>query len=372
MGLTQHTADELIAILRLQNIPNVGDIIAKRLISHCGNPQEVFEKKKSQLLKIDGIGTYTLKHLYDSQYLKAAEEEYQYITASGIDFAYFEDPGYPKHLKHCIDSPLLLFKKGNIDLEGRKIISVVGTRNITSYGTAFCEKFIADLAPLNPIIVSGFAYGVDICIQREAVNQGLQTIGCLAHGLNQIYPKVHSKYEADVLNNGGFFTEFWSTSKPERENFLKRNRIIAGMSEATVVVESAEKGGSLVTADIANSYNRDVFALPGRSTDKYSVGCNNLIKQQKAHMLTSAAELIYLLNWDLEEPINTSVQKQLFVDLDETEQKIYSYLQQQGKQLLDSIAFDCQLPIFKTSATLLTMEMKGVIRPLPGKLFEAV
>ena len=372
MSHLQHTAHELIAILRLQHVPNVGDIIAKKLIAHCGSPEEVFRNKQSQLLKIDGIGTYTLRHLNDSKHILAAEKEYQYIIDNNIDFCYFEDPGYPKHLKHCIDSPILLFKKGYMDLEGRKIISVVGTRNITSYGTAFCEQFIADLVPLNPIVVSGFAYGVDICIQREAINQGLQTIGCLAHGLNQIYPKVHKKYQADVLNNGGFFTEFWSTSNPERENFLKRNRIIAGMSEATVVVESAEKGGSLVTADIAHSYNRDVFALPGRSTDKYSMGCNNLIKQQKAHMLTSAADLVYLLNWELEEKKSTAVQKQLFVDLDETEQKIYSYLQQQGKQLLDSIALDCQLPIFKASATLLNMEMKGVIRPLPGKLFEAI
>ena len=282
------------------------------------------------------------------------------------------DGSYPNYLKHCIDGPILLFQKGNIDLDGRKIISVVGTRNITSYGTAFCEKFIEDLAPLNPIIVSGFAYGVDICIQREAIKQGLQTIGCLAHGLNQIYPKVHAKYQAEVLKNGGFHTEFWSTSSPERENFLKRNRIIAGMSEATIVVESAEKGGSLVTADIANSYNRDVFAVPGRTTDKYSLGCNNLIKQQKAHVLTSAADLVYLLDWEIGQKEKKSVQKQLFVDLDDTEQGIYTYLQHNGKQLLDRIALECQIPIFKASSTLLNMEMKGVIRPLPGKLFEAI
>ena len=254
----------------------------------------------------------------------------------------------------------------------RKIISVVGTRNITSYGADFCAQFIEDIAPLNPIIVSGFAYGVDICIQREAIGHGLQTIGCLANGLNKIYPRANAKYQSDVLKNGGFYSEFWSTSNPERENFLKRNRIIAGMSEATLVVESAEKGGSLVTADIANSYNRDVFAVPGRTTDKYSLGCNNLIKQQKAHVLTSAADLIYLLDWDVEEQQSKMIQKQLFVDLDETEQGIYTYLQNNGKQLLDSIALDNKIPIFRASSTLLNMEMKGVIRPLPGKLFEAI
>ena len=299
MEVTQHTADELIAILRLQHVPNIGDVLAKKLISYCGSPSAIFEDKRANLLKIDGIGTHTLKYLFDTKHLEAAESEYEYILKNDITCTYFTDATYPNYLKHCIDSPILLFQKGNIELTDRKIISVVGTRNITSYGSAFCEQFISDLAPLNPIIVSGFAYGVDISVQREAINQGLQTIGCLAHGLNQIYPKVHAKYESEVLKKGGFYTEFWSTSNPERENFLKRNRIIAGMSEATIVVESAEKGGSLVTADIANSYNRDVFAVPGRTTDKYSIGCNNLIKQQKAHVLTSAADLIYLLDWEL-------------------------------------------------------------------------
>lgn len=366
------TTTELIATLRLQNIPNIGSVTAKKLISHCGSASNIFTAPKEQLLKIDGIGTLKLKNIYDTAHLEAAEEEYQFIKKNDIEVIYFTDADYPDYLKHAIDAPIILFKRGNIDLKNRKIISVVGTRKITSYGTAFCEKFIADIAPLNPVIVSGFAYGVDICIQKEAIKHGLQTIGCLAHGLNQMYPKVHSKYSLDIEKNGGFFTEFWSSSTPERENFLKRNRIIAGLSEATVVIESAEKGGSLVTADIAHSYNRDVFAVPGRTEDKYSLGCNNLIKQQKAHMLTSAADLIYLLGWNTEQKEKQSVQKQLFVDLDDTEQKIHNYLQAEGKQLLDSIALACSIPVFKTSSTLLQMEMKGVIRPLPGKLFEAL
>lgn len=363
---------ELIAVLRLQNIPNIGGVSAKKLISYCGSPEAVFADKRQQLLKIDGIGSYTLRSLYDAQHRKAAEAEYAYIQKNQIGYTYFMDMEFPNYLKHCTDGPTLLFKRGNIDLIGRKIISVVGTRKITSYGSAFCEKFIEDIAPLNPIIVSGFAYGVDITVQKLAVKYGLQTIGCLAHGLNQMYPKAHAKYINEVEKNGGFYTEFWSTSQPEREHFLKRNRIIAGMSEATVVVESAEKGGSLVTADIANSYDRDVFAVPGRTADRYSTGCNNLIKQQKAHMMTSAADLIYLLNWDIPEKKTQSVQKQLFVDLDDTEQSIYDYLLKDGKRTLDTIALECKLPIFKVSSTLLNMEMKGVIRPLPGKLFEAI
>lgn len=366
------TDSDIIATLRLQRIPNIGDVTAKKLISNCGSSSAIFEEKRHNLLKIDGIGAFALTNLQDNQYLEEAQAEYAYIKKKEIKLTYFMDADYPEYLRHCIDGPILLFGKGKIDLAHRKIIGIVGTRNITSYGTAFCEKLIEDLAPLNPIIVSGFAYGVDICVQKAAIKHSLQTIGCLAHGLNQIYPKVHAKYMPDVEKNGGFFTEFWSTSSPERENFLKRNRIIAGMSEATIVIESAEKGGSLVTADIAHSYNRDVFAVPGRTEDKYSTGCNNLIKQQKAHMLTSAADLIYLLNWELEDKKTKAVQKQLFVELDATEQLIYTYLQTNGKQVLDSIALDCKLPIFKISSTLLTMEMKGLIRPLPGKLFEAL
>lgn len=364
--------NEFIALLRLLKVPLVGDINAKRLLERCGSAEQVFKERKEALQKIDGIGTITISRLWDTVHLEEAEKEAEFIEKQHLDYSFFKEETYPKYLKHCIDAPILLFKRGNMDFERRKVISIVGTRQMTGYGSAFITEFIEAIAPLNPIIVSGFAYGVDIAAQRAAVENNLQTIGCLAHGLNQIYPKVHQKYVAQVESNGGFVTEFWSTSNPDRENFLKRNRIIAGMGEATIVIESAEKGGSLVTADMANGYNREVFAVPGRSTDKYSMGCNNLIKQQKAHVLTSAADLIYILGWQLSEKEEHTIQKQLFVELDETEKSIYQYLQLNGKQLLDTVALECKLPIFKTSSTLLNMEMKGVIRPLPGKLFEAI
>jgi DNA processing protein len=365
------TKNELIASLRLQNVPNIGAITAKKLIDFCGSPIAVFSDKVNALTKIEGIGRWTLKGLHDQEHQEAAEEEYEFISQNSIDCSYFKDSDYPAYLKQCQDAPFLIFSKGNIDIKHKKIISVVGTRNITSYGTAFCDEFIAALAPLDPVIVSGYAYGVDICIHRAALKYNLQTIGCLAHGLNQVYPKTHERYNAEVMRHGGFMTEFWSSSNPDRENFLKRNRVIAGISEATVVIESAEKGGSLVTADIANSYNRDVFAVPGRASDKFSVGCNNLIKQQKAHLLTSAADLIYLLDWDIKEK-KSGFQQELFTDLNEMEKAIYSYLRKDGKQLIDHIALECRLPVFKASSTLLNMEMKGVIRPLPGKIFEAI
>jgi DNA processing protein len=267
----------------------------------------------------------------------------------------------------------LLFSSGNIHLNKQKIISIVGTREVTSYGIDFCKQLIADLAPLNPIIVSGFAYGVDIVAHKAAMDNHLQTIGVVAHGLNQIYPKSHKKYVSKMEENGGFMTEFWSTSNPEKENFVKRNRIVAGMCEATIVIESGEKGGSLITANFANDYNRDVFAVPGRISDKYSQGCNNLIKTQRANLLSSAADILYILNWDLDDPTpKKGIQKQLFVALNPEEQQLYDYLLKNGKQPLDIIALECGFQVFKISSLLLNMELKGCIRPLPGKLFEVI
>lgn len=366
------TDTELFNTLALLRVEGVGDIMAKKLIAHCGSAEEIFKAKKSKLCGIDGVGEVAWKNLQDTSIFKLAEAEMKFIAQEGIKASYFMEKDYPEKLKHCVDAPVILFSSGNINLEGRKILSIVGTRQITAYGTEFCKKLVEDLAPLNPVIVSGFAYGVDIVAHQAALDHNLQTIGVLAHGLNQIYPKVHKKYMAKMEENGGFMTEFWSISNPDRENFLKRNRIIAGIAEATIVVESADRGGSLVTANLANDYNRDVFAVPGRVTDKYSQGCNNLIKSQRANLLTNAADLIYMLNWELEEKKKKPVQKQLFVTLENDEQMVYDYLQKKGKELMDIIALECDLPVFKISSLLLNMELKGVIRPLPGKLFEAI
>ncbi len=362
---------DLFYLLALQRIEGVGDIMAKKLLTHFGTAEAVFNTKASQLAAIDGVGSVLLKNLKDKSVFEKATQELEFIKANEINVVYFQDEDYPERLKHCIDGPLLLFTSGNINLKNRKIISIVGTRQITSYGTEFCRKLIEDLAPLDPIIVSGFAYGVDIVAHQLAMEHNLQTIGVVAHGLNQIYPKTHKKYVSKVEQNGGFMTEFWSSSNPDKENFVKRNRIVAGMSEATIVIESADRGGSLITANMANDYNRDVFAVPGRVTDKYSQGCNNLIKTQKANVLTSAADLIYILNWDIQKEAKP-VQKQLFVSLDDDEQKVYDYLLKTGKELMDIIALRCDFPIYKISGMLLNMELKGVIRPLPGKLFEAI
>ena len=362
---------DLFYLLALQAVDGVGDIIAKKLLMHFGSAEAVFKAKTTQLAAIEGIGTILLKNLKDQSVFAKAERELQFIASRQLTVTSYQDTKYPERLKQCFDSPLVLFSSGNIDLQNQKTISIVGTRQITSYGLEFCRKFMEELAPMNPVIVSGFAYGVDIAVHQLAMENNLQTIGVVAHGLNQIYPKSHKKYVAKMEENGGFMTEFWSSSNPDKENFVRRNRIVAGMTEATIVIESAERGGSLITANLANDYNRDVFAVPGRVFDKYSQGCNTLIKTQKANVLTSASDLIYMLNWDIEKEVK-SIQKQLFVALDDDEQKIYDYLLQSGKELLDVIALRCDFPIYKISGILLNMELKGVIRPLPGKLFEAI
>lgn len=364
------TEKELLALLTLQYTPNLGDGFIKKLIQQFGSAAQVLKQKKSTLLKIDGIGDHKLSAFGEEEYHAFAKAELAYIQSNNIKVTTYTDADYPQRLKHCIDGPIVLFSRGTINWNNPRIISIVGTRKITTYGENFIKKLIADIAPLNPLIISGFAYGVDITTHKACIDHGLQNVGVLAHGLNQIYPKVHSKYMKDVEAKGGFVTDFWSQSSFVHTNFLQRNRIIAGLSEATIVIESAEKGGSLVTAEFANGYNRDVFAVPGRADDKQSIGCNNLIKQQRANLMTSAADLIYILNWQLEEEQKPAIQKQLFVELTEEEKIIWRFLKENGKELLDIIALNCKLPTFKIASLLLQMELKGVVRPLPGKLFE--
>ena len=364
--------ERLIGLLTLKKIPNLGDSSIKKMIRAVGSVSGIFNEQPSHLLQIKGIGNVKIKEIHQSKYRIAAEKELKFIEKENIQYTIYDQDTYPNRLKHCLDGPVVLFSRGRINLNQKKTLSIVGTRKATHYGTRFCEELIEQLAPVDPVIISGFAYGIDIAAHQASIKHNLQTIGCLAHGFHLIYPKAHKKYVSQMESNGGFFTDFWSSDAFDRKNFLSRNRIIAGLSEATIVIESADKGGSLVTAEIASSYHRDVFAVPGRIHDPLSKGCNMLIKTQKAHMITSAADLLYMLNWQLEEHPKPAFQKKLFVELTPDEEKIHSYLENNGKTILDSIALQCKLPIFKVSSILLTMELKGLIKPLPGKLFEAI
>ena len=364
---------DLYYLLALQRAKGVGDLTARKLIAACGSAEAVFSEKLSLLSRIEGVGVMAVRAVRNRRNLIDAEKEMTWLQKHKIRVMPYSDPEYPFRLKHCPDGPLVLFTKGNIRLDVPRFLSVVGTRRLTTRGMEFTQKLIEDLAPLQPTIVSGYAYGADICAHRAAIDNGLQTIACMAHGLDITYPSAHKVFNESVMENGGFVTDFWHGEMPDRDHFLRRNRIIAGLSQAVVVIESAEKGGSLVTADIANSYNREVFAIPGRPEDPFSKGCNLLIKKHQAHLMESAADLIYMLGWDPDENKHkVPVQKKLFVELDATEELVLSRLQDSEKMLLDDLAYTCDIPVHKLSATLLNMEMKGVVRPLPGKYFERV
>ncbi|PZD77414.1 DNA-processing protein DprA [Mesonia sp. K7] len=364
------TDNEILCLLALQSVPNIGDISAKKLLRHFGSAKAIFDTSAKEITQLEGFGTLKAKALHLENYLAAAEKEYDFIEKNNIQLHYFEDKTYPYFLKQCIDAPILLFSKGNISIENQPIISIVGTRNATKSGIENCENLIESLVPYNPIIVSGFAYGIDICAHKAAVKHNLQTIACLAHGFDTIYPKVHRKYEKDILAQGGFFTDFWSDCNFDRKNFLKRNRVIAGLSEATIVIESAEKGGSLVTANIANSYNREVFAFPGRIDDKYSKGCNHLIKTNQARLLENVEDLVYILNWDAKE--QPAKQPELFVELTQEEEHIYSILKPLETASLDELALACQIPTYQMLPVLLNLELKGLVNPMQGKMFRVV
>ena len=350
-------------------IPNIGDVRAKRLISYCGSAEAVFKEKQHALEKIPGIGNFNAKAIVTHNVFNRAEEEIKFIEKNNITALFYLDKEYPKRLTHCEDSPVLLYFKGKANLNSEKIISIVGTREATDYGRQQCEKLIAELAVYNPIIVSGLAYGIDICAHKAAMDQNLTTVCGLAHGLDKIYPAIHRQTAEKMLDNGGWLSDFTSKVIPDRENFPRRNRVVAGMSDATIVVESKISGGSLITADIANSYNRDVFAFPGRVNDECSKGCNNLIKQNKAALIQSAADISYIMGWE-QKTKNAPIQKQLFVELKPEEEVLVNLLKGKDNLNVDDICLFAKMPMSKVSSLLLTLEFSGIVKSLPGKIYK--
>ena len=351
-------------------IPGIGPVTAKNIIAYTGGVEKVFSATKQELMRAEGVGEYAASQILKGKdYFSQAEKEVKFINKNKITPLFYSDKNYPFLLKQCLDAPLMIFVKGDIDLNNRKIISIVGTRNATAQGKENCEQLIKSLSETNhnPIIVSGLAYGVDICAHKSALKYGLDTIAVFAHGFDKIYPAKHKKTASEIKEKGALVTEFTSGAKFERQNFLKRNRIIAGISHATVVVESAKKGGSLVTADIANSYNREVFAVPGRLDDKYSEGTNWLIKTHKAFLLQSANDIEYILNWEQTENV---VQKSLFIEFSDEEKIIANILKQNNSMIIDEICKETGLTMSKVSSLLLEMEFKDAVRCLPGKIYE--
>lgn len=351
-------------------IPRIGDINARKLVSHFGSVEAIFHEPYGNLIKIPGIGSGLARYICNRSYLDTAEREAEYITRNNIRTYFYLDNDYPFRLRQCDDSPVVFFFKGNCDLNTVKILSVVGTRNATIHGKELCEKIIRDLATGHPdlIIVSGLAYGIDIASHKAALTNNLQTIGVLAHGFNTIYPSLHASTAKAIVKQGGLLTDFISDALPERNNFLKRNRIIAGLSDATLIVESGIKGGALITADIANSYNRDVLAVPGRPGDQWSAGCNSLIRSNKAALAGCSDDIEFFLNWKSDKS-KQPVQKTLFSELDDTEKKVYELIRKQGELTIDCICRSLEMPVYKLSALLLQMEFKGLLKCYPGNVY---
>jgi len=352
-------------------IPGVGDINAKKIIAYCGGVEAVFKEKKKALLKIPGVGLTLAESILKNKVLSRAEKEIAFLEKYKISPLFFLDKQYPERLKHCVDSPVMVYYKGNTDLNVQKVIGIVGTRNATNYGKKICHEIVENLAPLNVMVVSGLAYGIDVHAHKAALQAGLDTVGVLGHGLDRLYPAVHRATAEKMIKQGGLLTDFMSETKFGPENFPKRNRIVAGMVDAIVVIEAARDGGALITADIANSYNRDVFAVPGRIDDHYSEGCNNFIKTNRAALVSSAKDIIYIMGWEEKKDKNPeNVQKKLFVELSDEEKSVVDLLNGAGSMSIDMISIKVNLQASKVAAVLLNLEFLGIIRCLPGKMYQ--
>ena len=351
-------------------IDGVGDVVAKRLIAYCGSVEAVFNEKKRGLLKIPGIGRGIANAIISQDVLNRAEEEISFIKKKEIKALFYLDDDYPNRLKYCDDGPVMLYCKGRMDMNATKVVSIVGTRQAGNYGKRMCEKIVEGLVKHNILVVSGLAYGIDICAHKAALKNNLQTIGVVAHGHDRVYPYIHEPIAEKMQGNGGIVTEFLSKTKPDRENFPQRNRIIAGLSDALIVVESARRGGALITAEIANSYNRDVFAVPGKLTDRYSEGCNWLIKINKAALLESVKDIEYLMGWKKEKGRSKAAQKKMFVDLKPEEKVLIDLLDKSGSLGIDTISLKAGMSTSKVAAMLLTLEFSGMVKCLPGKVYQ--
>ncbi len=367
---------ELLSLIALQHIPGIGNITAKRLVESVGSAALLFEHRNELVSMIPQIQPALIKALDCSTAHHRAEQELEFIEKHHINSIGFHDEAYPARLRECDDAPILLFYRGNTTLNPRRVISIVGTRKCTEYGRDLCECLVRDLATLCPdlLIVSGLAYGIDVCAHRAAIKQGLPTIGVLAHGLDRIYPAVHRNTAAQMTQCGGLLTEYISHTEPERQNFLQRNRIVAGISDATIVVESADKGGALVTASIANSYSRGCYAFPGRVGDSYSSGCHRLIRNNQAALITSAQDLIEHMLWDVDpRPKEKAIQRSLFPELNTEENRIIGLLEQHTDGLpINTLSIETGLPVHRLSAILFELELRDIVRPVAGNIYRMI
>jgi len=354
--------------IALKHIPHVGALIARNLISYCGSAENVFKTPVNRLLKVPGIGKTIAANIRSRQVLEMAEAELSLIMDEGIDLCFFLDDGYPERLKGLDQSPILLYTKGNMDLNPVRTIAIIGTRSPTHYGRTACEMVIDQLRPYDPLIVSGLAYGIDIAAHRYAIKCGLQTVAVMGNGFGHIYPSQHRSTAVAMLKYGGLISEFSFYTKPDRENFPARNRIVAGLADVVVVIESGESGGSMITAEFANTFNRDVAAIPGRFIDDRSAGCNKLIREHKAHLIESGDDLVKLMGWEIDRD-KPSRQGQLFTDLSDPERLILELLAPSVESGIDQLSYKSKMPASQLATVLLSLELKGVVRAVPGKRY---
>ena len=362
--------NELQYQIALTLIPNIGDVHAKVLINRFGNAASIFTANRKELENIEGIGTIRANCIKKFNDFQRCEDEIKFIEKYKISPLFLTDKNYPQRLLHCYDSPTLLYYRGNANLNHSKIISIVGTRNYSEYGKIMGEKLIAELEQQDILIVSGLAFGIDTIAHTAALKNNLLTLGVLGHGLDRIYPIQNKTLAKQLITKGGLLTEFMSDTIPDKQNFPKRNRIVAGICDAVLVIESGIKGGSLITAELANNYNKDVFAIPGRLTDTKSDGCNHLIKTNKASLLTSAIDLLEMMNWTESKKISKKKQPELFIELTDNEKIIFALLQKQESIQIDQLHFKSGLSNGLVAEALLSLEMQGIILSIPGKVFK--
>jgi DNA processing protein len=361
---------ELLHQLALTLIPHIGDVQAKILVNHFGDASSIFKARTSDLERIEGIGTVRAHSIKNFKDFHLAEAEIAFIEKYRIHTMFLSDKDYPRRLLNCYDSPTMLFYKGSADLNASRVLGIVGTRSHTEYGKAFTEKLVKDLAENDILIVSGLAYGIDAAAHKAALKHNLPTVGVVGHGLDKVYPFDHASLAKDMVKHGGgILSEFFSGTKPDKHHFPLRNRIVAGLCDATVVVETSIKGGSMITAKLADAYNRDVFAVPGRTIDKVSSGCNHLIKHNKAILLTDADELMDLMGWK-ERKKEVKQQKELFIELSAEEKSVVHLLQEKESVHIDEINLQSGLSSSTAAAAILNLELQGIITSLPGKMYK--
>ncbi len=363
-------ARNLLHQIALTLIPNIGCVQAKILLDHFGDATDIFRASLKKLSSIEKIGEVRARSIKSFDDFKAAENEIAFIEKYKIQPLFITDEAYPKRLLHCYDCPTMLYYKGNANLNASRIISIIGTRHHTEYGRQLTESLIHDLQEQQVLIVSGLAFGIDGIAHKASLSYGLPTVGVLAHGLDIIYPSQHTNLAKEMIMHGGILTENRRASKPDKHNFPKRNRIVAGMADATVVIETALKGGSMITAELANNYNRDVLAFPGKTTDVKSAGCNHLIKSNKAMLIQNAADLVDMMGW--EQRKKKTVQRQLFVDVSDEERMLIHILQEKEEAHIDMLYQETGLSSSTVAAAILSMELKGMLATLPGKRYKLV